>query len=104
VEGGGEVSPSIFSWLVFFGTKVLAHLPSSPLRHIDFVVFRPYGFAIWDLKRMVALGFLNSPDRKHVAQNPLLSESNLFFTWGSILTKDQLEEVERLQRENWSVG
>jgi hypothetical protein len=84
-----------------FGTQALARLHSSPLRHVDFAVFRPYGFAIWDLKRMMALGFLEFFNRDDVAQNPLLSESNLFFTWESILTKDQLEEVERKQREQW---
>jgi hypothetical protein len=52
---------------------------------------------------MVALGFLESFSRDDVAQNPLLSESNLFFTWENILTKDQLEEVERKQREQWLV-
>jgi hypothetical protein len=52
---------------------------------------------------MVGLGFFDPPGRKDVAQNPLLSESNLFFTWESILTKEQLEEVERIQREHWSV-
>lgn len=86
-----------------FGKQAIARLHSSPLRHVDFAVFRPYGFAIWDLKRMMALGFLESFSRDDVAQNPLLSESNLFFTWESILTKDQSEEVERKQREQWLV-
>lgn len=95
-RGYSESSPGYF-----FGTTALANLQSSPLRHVDFAVFRQYGFAIWDLKRMVALGFLESPGREDVAQNPLLSESNLFFTWESILTKDQLEEVEGMQREHW---
>ena len=63
-----------------FGRQAISRLHSSPLRHVDFAVFRPYGFTIWDLKRMVALGFLESFSRDDVAQNPLLSESNLFFT------------------------
>jgi hypothetical protein len=37
-----------FSPVYFFGTTALAHLPSSLLRHVDFAVFHPYGFAIWD--------------------------------------------------------
>jgi hypothetical protein len=34
-----------------FGRQAIARLHSSPLRHVDFAVFRPYGFAIWDLKK-----------------------------------------------------
>jgi hypothetical protein len=52
---------------------------------------------------MMALGFLDSHNREDAAENPPLSESNIFFTWASILTNNQLEEVDRRQREHWSV-
>jgi len=87
-----------------FGKQAIARLHSSPLKHVDFSGFRPYGFAIWDLKRMVALGFLEDYSRDDTARNPHLSESNLLFTWESILNRAQLEEVEKKQKEQWFVS
>jgi len=87
-----------------FGKQAIARLHSSPLKHVDFSVFRPYGFAIWDLKRMVALGFLEDYSRDDTTRNPHLSESNLLSTWESILTRAQLEEVEKKQKEQWFVS
>lgn len=89
-----------------FGKQSIANLDSSPLKRVDFAVFRPYGFAIWNLKKMTALGFLGEfyYTRDNSAQNPSLSGSNLFFTWESILTRTQLEEVERKQKEQWYIS
>lgn len=51
-------------------------LPESPLRDIDFAVFRPYGFAIWGTKRMRALGLLpRSGDGERISQD----HANIFF-------------------------
>ena len=84
-----------------FGKQAITNLASSPLRFVNFAVFRPYGFAIWDKRRMMALGFLEDFHRSDGAERPLLSESNLFFTWQSILTEEQREELGRYQREHW---
>ncbi|KAI9733435.1 MAG: hypothetical protein M1834_003519 [Cirrosporium novae-zelandiae] len=69
----------------------------SPLRCVSFKVFRPFGFGIWDEKRMIALGFLNPPtkDGKPWASGP--HDTRLRFTWSSILTQSQWEEVVELQ-------
>jgi hypothetical protein len=80
-------SPGCESW-----REGLTGNPRSPLKHIDFDVFRPYGFALWDSQRMAALGFLADPI--HTAGVDVLSQSNIMFTWMSILPEYVLKYFE----------
>jgi hypothetical protein len=50
---------------------------------------------------MVALGFLAYPSEDPSFSKPYLTESNLFYTWRSILTDRQKKELEMKQREKW---
>ncbi|KAL2020403.1 hypothetical protein VTK56DRAFT_8446 [Thermocarpiscus australiensis] len=58
----------------------------SPLRCITFEPYRAYGFAIWDHKRLVSLGFF-SEDKARALMEPC----GLYFTWRSILTDEEIE-------------
>jgi hypothetical protein len=87
---------------IYLGSIVAPSRLSSPLRFVDFAIFRPNGFAIWELERMAALGFLGYERNDPKYSKPGLSESNLFYTWRSILTEQQKKELEMTQREKWS--
>jgi len=84
-------------------------MPKSPLRYVEFRVFRRFGFAIWDLRRMAALGLLHIPDKareenyyqREIAKIAPVSESDEYFRWRSILTEEELEQVERRRRHCW---
>jgi hypothetical protein len=83
------------------GTLHVLGAPHSPLKFGDFAFYRPYGFAIWESNRMIDLGF-ESRSRQDVKSSlPVLKMSNLFYTWRSILTQQQLEELEKKQRDMW---
>lgn len=85
-----------------FGTSSLRNSHLSPLRYVDFKVFRPYGFAIWDMERMIRLEFLQYLDEEQGwMRHPPLSPADLFFTWQSIMTKPQMEELEKVQESRW---
>ena len=67
------------------------------LNTVDFEVFRPYGFSIWDTKRIAAweLWQMNL-----ARKGSLISDSKLWFTWKSILSKKQVEEHEEKRRKS----
>ena len=77
---------------------------TSPCRYVKFRPFRCYGFAIWDLKRMQGLGLLfaqgGSPELPQTAQTPR-SEPDQYFRWESILSTEDLEEIEQRRRHYW---
>lgn len=82
-----------------FGTNY-----DSPLIFGDFDVFRPYGFAIWEIERMAGLGFMNcAHDNSQGASRPYMSRSSLFYTWRSILTEEQKKDLEMTQRARWYI-
>lgn len=58
----------------------------SPLRCVNFSVFRPYGLVFWDCARMDALGFLGT-DAIH----------RMWFAWSSILAEEDWEAIMELQ-------
>lgn len=80
----GETPNSIPMGYRFF--RVLVTDYRSPLRYLPFAPYRKYGFAFWDTKRMVDLGFMPTP----AAMHPLLL-TELYFTWRSILSKEEDE-------------
>ncbi|KAK8130546.1 hypothetical protein PG999_002926 [Apiospora kogelbergensis] len=60
--------------------------PPSPIKHVSFEPFRRVGFAIWDERRMIAAGFLESPPSYR-------DFDNVVTAWRSILTKEMLDEI-----------
>jgi hypothetical protein len=58
----------------------------SPLRCVRYSAFRPYGLVFWDSIRLDALGF---PGTNNLRE--------LFFTWSSILSEEEWDEILRLQ-------
>ncbi|KAL2007413.1 hypothetical protein VTN00DRAFT_8851 [Thermoascus crustaceus] len=83
----------------------LGGIPQSPLRYVELRVFRRFGFAIWDWRRMEALGFLKTPSNTREEEkshpNAPVSESDAYFRWRSILTEAELEEVKRRRKHYW---
>lgn len=92
-----------------FVSHNLGTMSKSPLRYVEFRVFRRFGFAIWDLRRMAALGLLHIPDKareedyyqREIAKIAPVSESDEYFRWRSILTEEELEKVERRRKHYW---
>jgi hypothetical protein len=66
----------------------------SPLRGADFAPFRRYGFALWDRPRMVQMGLLYESKARC-----LLEPDSLLFTWRSLLTPTEDEQVGRMAKE-----
>ena len=64
----------------------------SPLQHISFDPFRPLGFAFWSQERMAGYGVLNPGIGRDFYPHLY------FFAWQSILSDDELAEVERRNR------
>ena len=58
----------------------------SPLKGVDYSIFRPYGLVFWDGVRMDGLGW---PDRG--------VSHRIWFAWSSIFTKEDWEELQRRQ-------
>ncbi|KAL1999083.1 hypothetical protein VTN02DRAFT_5072 [Thermoascus thermophilus] len=89
----------------------LGGIPQSHLRYVELRVFRRFGFAIWDWRRMEALGFLKAPSGNRDEEeeggegeshpNAPVSESDAYFRWRSILTEAELEEVKRRRKHYW---
>ena len=67
------------------------------LNTVDFEVFRPYGFSIWDTKRIAAWELW---EMNLARKGSLISDSKLWFTWKSILSKKQVEEHEEKRRKS----
>jgi hypothetical protein len=54
------------------------------------------GCYIWDLERLAALGLLNHRQwQEPLPSDIVLSKQNLWFTWESLLSKEELEAKER---------
>lgn len=71
---------------------------TSPARYVEFRVYRRFGFAIWDYKRMEGLGVLyQESDGPRMPQSPR-GEPDLYVRWESILSEDDLEEIERKRK------
>ena len=71
----------------------------SLLYSVDFEVFRPYGFSIWDGKRIMAWELWDVSSQKNSTR---ILDSKIWFTWRSILSKKQVEELERKLAKNVS--
>ncbi|RDW68672.1 hypothetical protein BP5796_09329 [Coleophoma crateriformis] len=80
---------------VSFGFGRLKNDMVSPLRYTTFKPFRKFGFAIWDRKRMFTLELLNPPYSVMLRNY----DGELYFTWKSILSPDELAEIENRQLE-----
>lgn len=80
-------------------------MPYSPLREVDFGVFRQYGFGFWAAQRMMALGLLPDPQmlQERFAGNWQNQEHSIFFAWHSILTAQELADLEDTQRARWPI-
>ncbi|OOF98331.1 hypothetical protein ASPCADRAFT_142457 [Aspergillus carbonarius ITEM 5010] len=74
---------------------------TSPCRYVEFRSFRRFGFALWDRTRMAALGLLY-PDQgcPKLPQSPR-SESDQYVRWESILSAEDLEDIERKRKHFW---
>lgn len=70
----------------------------SPLKNVSFGSFRKLGFALWSRHRMADSGF-DHPDPTNKNQQKRSLDS-YYFTWRSILSAEEIEEVERPLREN----
>jgi hypothetical protein len=73
VVHGNELSHVVTSWC-------------TPLQHVPFAFYRRRGFAIWCDQRMSAYGFLGS------------SVSSRLMAWKSVLDKEELAEVVRINQ------
>jgi hypothetical protein len=68
----------------------------SPVKPIDTPFFRRLGFYIWDHDRLAALELLNhGQGRAALHSDILLSQHNLWFTWESLLSREEIESQER---------
>ncbi|KAK1772111.1 hypothetical protein QBC33DRAFT_520324 [Phialemonium atrogriseum] len=78
-------------------------LPYSPLRGADFGVFRQYGFGLWSTKRMMGMALLPDPQmtEERFGGNWQNEEHSLFYSWYSILTAQELVDLEDTQRTHW---
>ncbi|KAJ5832265.1 hypothetical protein N7474_000576 [Penicillium riverlandense] len=75
---------------------------TSPLRYVDFRVFRRFGIAIWDHRRMEGLGLLSGyPGSNEFMFLAPQSEADQYVRWKSFLSADVLEEVERKRKHYW---
>jgi hypothetical protein len=86
------------------GKFTILHSLHTPMRFGDFAVYRQYGFAIWESERMMDLGLISPSSANATSSRPVLKMSNRFYTWRSILTQQQLEDLEKKQRELWRSG
>jgi hypothetical protein len=86
-QGRAHLERPPMAWLFH---RQLAADWKSPVRCITFEPYRGYGFAIWDHKRLVHLGFF----RENKAR-ALMEPSGLYFTWRSILTDEEIEAARR---------
>ncbi|RAK97356.1 uncharacterized protein BO80DRAFT_504859 [Aspergillus ibericus CBS 121593] len=84
-----------------FVLVVLSAWYTSPCRYVEFRSFRRFGFAIWDHQRMEAFGLLY-PDRgaPPTSQSPR-SEADQYVRWESILSEEDLQDIERKRRHFW---
>lgn len=74
---------------------------TSPARYVEFRAYRRFGFAIWDHERMVGLGLLpQKSDGPRVPQGPR-GEPDLYVRWESILSEEDLEEIDRKRKYFW---
>jgi len=69
----------------------------SPLYSVDFEIFRPYGFSIWDTKRLLTWELWDTSMRHNPSR---FLESKTLFTWRSILSKKQVTELEERRKEH----
>ncbi|KAL1969769.1 hypothetical protein VTN77DRAFT_7278 [Rasamsonia byssochlamydoides] len=72
---------------------LLAGHARSPLRYVTFAPFSRLGFAFWDLKRLCALELVDPPPK---SVGSFVPYGRLAFTWCSILSKEDLAEVQRI--------
>ncbi|KAL4904974.1 hypothetical protein BDW74DRAFT_153905 [Aspergillus multicolor] len=63
--------------------------PISPLRCVDYAVFRPYGLIFWSVRRMDGLGFREAFDVKH----------RMWFALSFVLDQEDWDEVVKRQAE-----
>ena len=67
----------------------------SPMWNADATIFRRLGCYIWDLERLSALELLNQRQwERPLPSDIVLTKHNLWFTWESIHSKEELEEKE----------
>ncbi|KAF7170129.1 hypothetical protein CNMCM6106_004931 [Aspergillus hiratsukae] len=74
---------------------------TSPCRYVKFRPFRRYGFAIWDLRRMQGLGLLCRPGNSPQLPQAPRSEPDQYVRWESILSPEDLEEIEQRGKHYW---
>jgi hypothetical protein len=94
-QGRGRLDSHTWAWRF---NRFVATGPRSPLPCISFEPYRRYGFAFWDNKRLTSLGVFHG-DRARA----MLQPDDLYFTWRSILTDEEIEEARRLHRAAYEV-
>jgi hypothetical protein len=77
-----------------FAGGILTNSLWSPIKGVTFEPFRRFGFALWDCRRMVALGLLTNPEEPE-KYLPGDSNGGLFYTWRSILSEEEVVRVDR---------
>ena len=69
---------------------------ASPMRYADFTVYRRLGIYVWEIERLVALELKNKPPTMIRSPTDVdLYRSNIWFTWESLLSKEELGERDR---------
>ncbi|KAJ6024024.1 hypothetical protein N7540_004821 [Penicillium herquei] len=84
-----------------FYSTLLSRWYTSPCRYVGFDAYRRYGFAIWDQDRLAALGLLYAKENPMELPQVPRSECDQYVRWESILTADDLEEIERRRQLYW---
>ncbi|RFU33665.1 hypothetical protein B7463_g2680, partial [Scytalidium lignicola] len=79
-----------------FASGTLQHDPKSPAKNCDLRTFRRLGLFIWSIKRLAMLGLFNYFQGYELPGSPPhLSTDNKWFTWESILSREEIEDQER---------
>ncbi|KAJ5714585.1 uncharacterized protein N7483_011766 [Penicillium malachiteum] len=74
---------------------------TSPCRYVGFDPYRQYGIAIWDQGRLAALGLDYAKENPMELPQAPRSECDQYVRWESILTAEDLEEIERRRQYYW---
>lgn len=89
------------AWAYTEINNIYSILAKSPLRFVKVEVFRPFGFYIWDQRRMNYLGFGSWTESVHDTPPPPCNNSDEMFRIWSLLSEEQITEVEHVQKFYW---
>ncbi len=80
---------------VNFAKGPLTNFCGRQKKGVTFEPFRRFGLAFWDDRRMVALGLLTGSEEPETFTSIYVNRGDLFYTWRSILSEEDVVKVER---------